>query len=253
MLRKLRSRITYANVVATMALFVAVGTGGAYAANTVFSTDIVDGEVKSVDIGDAEIKSADVKDQSLTTFDVSTFLGADVVDGTLTGADVADTSSLGPPDIFEESLMFNNTLVADDIATGAVGTDEVADNSLGNGDFLTGSVDSRVATDNSLASADVQNGSLNDEDISQTFAVDFAGTIGVVPATTCVYKGVDGLSALGDHLLLTPSYLDAAVGLVYSPRYDITNDRLQIHICNFTGAIIDDATTHFNLLVFDAQ
>jgi hypothetical protein len=52
-----------------------LGGTGAYAANTVFSTDIVDGQVNS----------ADVKDQSLTTFDVSTFLGADVVDGTLAG------------------------------------------------------------------------------------------------------------------------------------------------------------------------
>ena len=57
------------NVVAFLALFVALGTGGAYAANTIASTDIIDGEVKS----------ADVKDESLTTFDVSTFLGADVV------------------------------------------------------------------------------------------------------------------------------------------------------------------------------
>jgi hypothetical protein len=94
MLRKLRSRLTYANVVATLALFVAVGTGGAYAANTVFSTDIVNGEVKSVDIGDNEIGSADVKDNTINTFDVHSFLGVDVVDGTLTGADV-DESTLG--------------------------------------------------------------------------------------------------------------------------------------------------------------
>jgi hypothetical protein len=78
-LRKLRARLTYANVVATLALIVAVGGTSAYAANTIRSSDIVDGE----------ILSADVKDQSLTTFDVSTFLGADVVDGTLTSADVA--------------------------------------------------------------------------------------------------------------------------------------------------------------------
>ncbi len=39
------------NVVAFLALFVAVGTGGAYAANTIGSADIIDGEVKSVDIG----------------------------------------------------------------------------------------------------------------------------------------------------------------------------------------------------------
>src|SRR5215213_3523835 len=89
MLRKLRSRLTYANVVATLGLFVAVGTGGAYAANTIGSADIIDGQVKSVDIGNGEVNSADVKDQSLTTFDVSTFLGADIVDGSLTSADVA--------------------------------------------------------------------------------------------------------------------------------------------------------------------
>jgi hypothetical protein len=82
------------NVLAVLALFVAVGTGGAYAANTIGSADIIDGQVKSVDVGNGEIKSADVQDQSLTTFDVSTFLGADVVDNSLTGADV-DEATLG--------------------------------------------------------------------------------------------------------------------------------------------------------------
>ena len=54
MLRKLCQRLTYANVVASMALFVAFG-GTAYAVNTVRSTDIVDGEVKSVDVGNGDI------------------------------------------------------------------------------------------------------------------------------------------------------------------------------------------------------
>jgi hypothetical protein len=94
MLRRLRSRLTYANVVGTMALFVAVGTGGAYAANTVFSSDIVDGEVKSVDIGNNEIASGDIKDNTVNTFDVHSFIGDDVIDGTLTGADV-DEATLG--------------------------------------------------------------------------------------------------------------------------------------------------------------
>jgi hypothetical protein len=92
MLRKLRSRLTYANVMSTIAVFVAVGTGGAYAANTVFSTDIVDGEVKTADIGNGEVKSTDVKDESLTTFDVSTFLGVDIVDGSLDDQDVGQTT-----------------------------------------------------------------------------------------------------------------------------------------------------------------
>ena len=91
MLRKLRPRSIY-DVMAAIGCFAALATGTAYAANTIGSADIIDGEVKSVDIGDGEVKSADVKDQSLTTFDVSTFLGADVVDDTLTGADIQEST-----------------------------------------------------------------------------------------------------------------------------------------------------------------
>jgi len=134
MLRKLRSRLTYANVMATLGVFIALG-GTAYAVNTVGSTDIIDGEVKSVDIGNNEIGSADVKDGSINTFDVHSFLGVDVVDGTLTGDDVADTSSLGPQEIREEFLTFNDTLVDSDLATGSVGSDEVDDNSLTGADI----------------------------------------------------------------------------------------------------------------------
>jgi hypothetical protein len=49
MFGKLRPRSAY-DVMAALALFVALSTGGAYAANTVFSTDIVDGEVKTPDL-----------------------------------------------------------------------------------------------------------------------------------------------------------------------------------------------------------
>ena len=122
------------NVVGLLALFVALG-GTAYAVNTVGSTDIIDGEVKSVDIGNNEIGSSDVKDNSINTFDVHSFLGVDVVDGTLTGDDVADTSSLGPQEIREEFLTFNDTLVDSDLATGSVGSDEVDDNSLTGADI----------------------------------------------------------------------------------------------------------------------
>jgi len=226
MLRRLSSRVTYANVMSTIAVVVAVGTGSAYAANTVFSTDIVDGEVASVDIKNQDIKSADVKDESLTTFDVSTFLGADVVDGTLTGADVLD-----------------NSLSGADIRDLSIGISEIADNS----------VESSIVQNGSLFGVDIANGSLRDEDIGQSFAVDFAGTIGVVNSNSCVNKPVTGLNAQGDYLLLTPSVVDANGALLYDARYDTASQTAFIHVCNFSNATIDDGTTHFNMLVFDAQ
>ena len=130
MLHRLHKHLSFANVTACLALFVALG-GSAYAVNTVNSSDITDGQVKSVDIGDGEIKSADVKDQSLTTFDVSTFLGADIVDGSLT-------------------------------------TDDIQNFSLGNGDFLDGSVDNRIVTDNSLTGFDIKDGQIGQVDIADT-------------------------------------------------------------------------------------
>ena len=39
-------------VIACVALFVSLGSGAAYAANTVFSTDIVDGQVTTPDLAD---------------------------------------------------------------------------------------------------------------------------------------------------------------------------------------------------------
>ena len=66
-----RSRhLTYANVVATLALVIAIGGGAAYAANTILSTDIVNGEVKTPDLAtDAvtapKIKAGEVKTQDL--------------------------------------------------------------------------------------------------------------------------------------------------------------------------------------------
>jgi hypothetical protein len=105
-----------ANLVALVALFVAL-SGSAYAADTVFSTDIVDGQVQSVDVQDngltgTDIQSltgADVTDNSLTGSDISGLTGADVTDNTLTGADVSgltgsDISGLTGADVNDNSL-----------------------------------------------------------------------------------------------------------------------------------------------------
>jgi len=100
-------------VVAYLALFVALGGTSAYAANTIFSADIVDGEVKSADIGNNEIGSADVKDNSINTFDVHSFLGVDVVDESLTGFDIQD-----------------NSLEGGDIGANSIDSDEVSDATL---------------------------------------------------------------------------------------------------------------------------
>jgi hypothetical protein len=54
---------------ALVALFLVLSGGTAYAlsgSNTVFSDDIVNGEVKSIDVQDNGVATADVRDDSLT-------------------------------------------------------------------------------------------------------------------------------------------------------------------------------------------
>ena len=85
----IRSRLTYANVVATLALLLAVGLGGAYAAqvvtkNTVASSSIQKGAVKSSDLRNGGVKGKDVADGGIT--------GADVAGDSLTGNDLDESS-----------------------------------------------------------------------------------------------------------------------------------------------------------------
>jgi len=66
MLSTLRSRVTYPYVVSTLALFVALGTGGAYAANEWTGHNIVDGSLTTADSSSEEIDHA-----SITLFTLS--------------------------------------------------------------------------------------------------------------------------------------------------------------------------------------
>lgn len=68
-MKRVFARGRYANVTSTMALVVALG-GTAYAANTVRSSDIVNGQVKNVDIANNAVTSAKVANNSLRLGDI---------------------------------------------------------------------------------------------------------------------------------------------------------------------------------------
>jgi hypothetical protein len=82
----LRERITYANVVATLALFLALCSGAVAASqlakNSVGSRQLKKNSVTSVKIKKNAVNGSKVKDGSLT--------GADLQDGTITGTKIAN-------------------------------------------------------------------------------------------------------------------------------------------------------------------
>lgn len=66
-IRTLQHRATYANVMSTIAVLVAVGTGTAFAAATITGTMIVNGTIDHYDIKTKGLAGGDVKDATLTS------------------------------------------------------------------------------------------------------------------------------------------------------------------------------------------
>jgi hypothetical protein len=77
-LAKLRSRLTYANVVATVAVFIALG-GSSYAALTVTGKNVKN----------SSLTGSDIKNNSVTGKDVKSIRSADVTDRSLLAKDFA--------------------------------------------------------------------------------------------------------------------------------------------------------------------
>jgi hypothetical protein len=105
MLHRLRPRSAY-DLIALLALFIAVGTGGAYAANTIGSSDIIDESIVSADLKNEGVKTADIGGNQVTTYKIrngdvtpidlaaNAVAGSKVADDSLTGADIQE-STLG--------------------------------------------------------------------------------------------------------------------------------------------------------------
>lgn len=86
MLAKLRSRLTYANVMATFAVFIALG-GSSYAALRVTGRDVPKNALTGADI--KNLTGKDVRNNSLTGKDVKRLTSSDVTNGRLLAEDFA--------------------------------------------------------------------------------------------------------------------------------------------------------------------
>jgi hypothetical protein len=112
----MRPRPSYANVVSSIALFLVLTGGAAYAldgSNTVFSDDIVNGEVRNGDIRDGNVTTADLRTDAVTS--------AKIADGEVRSAEVLN-DSLTPTDIADVGFLRTNTARLNDQPGGSVAT-----------------------------------------------------------------------------------------------------------------------------------
>ncbi len=98
MLKRIRKRLSYGNVVASLALFIALG-GVSYAAtaerNSVVSSSIKNGQVKSVDVGNNAITSSKIKNGNVGNRDLAPKAVSATKLATALKADLDDAATLG--------------------------------------------------------------------------------------------------------------------------------------------------------------
>jgi hypothetical protein len=86
----MRKRLNYANVTATLALVVAVGTGGAWAADQINGSRLVDGSVRGKKLRDGNVGGRKITD--------GTVRNKDMVNDTLRGAKIKESTLGKVPD-----------------------------------------------------------------------------------------------------------------------------------------------------------
>jgi hypothetical protein len=164
---RLRSNITYANVASSLALFVAMGTGGAYAANTIGSDDIIDESIQSVDVKNGQIGWDDLALSSVTGSRIKdeSIFGADITNGTIATADLATGAVNG-------ATVLDNSLTADDLATSSVTSAEIASDAVGATEITDNSIDGGEIVDGSLGAVELSTSSVGSEELATGAVID---------------------------------------------------------------------------------
>lgn len=121
---RFRGKLTYANVTSSLALFLVLTGGLAFAAlkkNSVTTKQIKDGQVKTQDVGDGEIGFADLDSDSVGSPKIinGSVLGPDI------GADSVGSAAIGTGAVGAEEIA-DGSVGADELAAGAVGTAQIA-------------------------------------------------------------------------------------------------------------------------------
>jgi hypothetical protein len=171
---RLRSKLSYANVMATIAVFIALG-GSAYAAT----------QLKKNSVGSRQLKKNAVT-------------AAKIKDGAITASKIQDGA-------VSAGKLSGNAVTTSNITDKAITGGKLADGAVTDSKLASGAIGVGKLAPNSVTGAEVAPGSLNTTDLA---GIDFTGAIhgdaGAVAAHSCTTADIQLPGAeVGDALLLT--------------------------------------------------
>jgi hypothetical protein len=162
-MKRFLPRLTYANVVSTLCLFLLVGGASALAANKLAKNSVGTKQIKKNAVVTAKIKNAAVTNSKLADNAVSS---GKIADAAVTNSKLAD-----------------NAVTSGKIADAAVTALKLADNSVTNSKLTNNAVTSSKLADNAVTSGKIADGQVRAGDL---------GTILVVQNTVQIANGAEG-------------------------------------------------------------
>jgi hypothetical protein len=244
-LKQIRKRLTYANVMSSLAVFLILGGATAFAAvSKVGANEIKANSIKTGKIVKEAVTAGKLKNAAVTE--------AKIADGAVTTNKLADNAVTAPKiakDAVTTEKVLNNAVTNGKIANDAVTTAKLAN----------GAVTSAKLGANSVEGAQVKAGSLQASNIS-TFETTVTLNFPSIPAGTCDRElaGVAGsgntaddsvlVTANADDLILAPE--GGGLNLVVLGQGSNAGSTYRVVLCNPSAAAVDPPSTRFYVTAF---
>jgi hypothetical protein len=157
------------NVIGYVALFFALSSS-ALAANTVFSEDIVNGEVKRVDLANNAVNAPKIAADGVGNSELAdgSVTGPEVLDASIANTDLAN-GSVGSNKVQDGAI--TSAKVLDDNQTGGgLGPQDLQTNAVAQAEIATNGVAATEVQDDSIDSGEIVDFGLTNQDVGVLFA-----------------------------------------------------------------------------------
>ncbi len=254
MAHRLLRGLTFSNVCSFLALTVALGTGTAYAADTVGSSDIINESILSVDIKNGEVRAADLVNNGVLSSKIApgavqvSDLHADAVDSSKILDGTIGRVDLGN-DAVNSAAVQNESLTADDLANNSVDASEIADASIDSGEIVNESLNASDLASGSVGTSEVSDNSLT---LSDLLGANAAGSISYdLGANSCANLplGVSG-AQVGQAALLTFTGSVSPGDVIFQPLRVTAANQATVRACNQSSSPVSVSGLGVRVITF---